>query len=187
MTPNKIFIVRHGESENNLQGIDCSKIEHKDKFGLTEPGQRQTESEAKNFDDFDIIITSPHRRTMETANIFARYSQCEVIENELLNEVNYGDLDLCPYEESDAWFENNGCDDSIHFPNGESLNDVKERTAKFLQWLNQTYSGKKILIVTHGHVVLFLQELLDENFDRQKAIDTYDDDESRKVIEVNRP
>jgi len=184
---NKIFIVRHGESENNLQGIDCSKLEHKYKFGLTETGQRQTESEAKNFDDFDLIITSPHRRAVETANIFARYSHCKVIENELISEVNYGDLDLCPYEKSDIWFKDNGSDESNPFPNGESLIDVKERTAKFLQWLNQAYSEKKILIVTHGHIVLFLQELLDENFERQKAIDTYDDDESRKVIEVNRP
>lgn len=185
MLQNKIFIVRHGESENNLQGIDCSKLEHKDKFGLTEAGKRQTESEAKNFDDFDLIITSPHRRAVETANIFASYSHCEVIENELISEVNYGDFDLCIYEKSDIWFKDNGSDESNPFPNGESLIDVKERTAKFLQCLNQAYSEKKILIVTHGHIVLFLQELLDENFERQKAIDTYDDDKSRKVIEVN--
>ncbi len=184
MPQNKIFIVRHGESENNLQGIDCSKLEHKDKFGLTEAGQRQTESEAKNFDDFDLIITSPHRRAVETANIFARYSDCKVIENEFISEVNYGDFDLYPYEISDAWFKNKGSDESHPFPNGESLFDAKERTAKFLQRIKQTYSNKKILIVTHGHIVLLLQELLDENFERQKAIDAYDDDKSRKVIEA---
>ncbi len=187
MTRNKIFIVRHGESENNLLEIDCSKPENKDMFGLTEAGRKQTEKEAKKIDDFDLIITSPFRRAVETANIFASYSHCEIIENELLSEVNYGDLDLCSYKKSAAWHEENGSDNSVPFPNGESLLDVKQRAIDFLQWLNQSYSEKKILIVTHGHVVLFLQEILDENFDMQHALDNYSDDESRKVIEVNLP
>jgi|CXWL01.1.fsa_nt_gi broad specificity phosphatase PhoE len=187
MKQNEIFVVRHGESENNLLKVDCSKLENKDKFGLTELGQKQSESEAKKFHGFDLIVTSPQRRSVETANIFAKYSQCEVSENELLNEIDYGDFELCSYQESDDWFDKNGSDESISFPKGESLRDARNRAAKFLQELSQTFSGKKILVVTHGHIVLFLEELLDEKFNRKKAIDTYDDDQSRKVIEVNRP
>lgn len=185
MIQNKIFIVRHGESENNLLEIDCSKLENKDMFGLTEAGKRQIENGAKKYKDFDLIITSPFKRSVETANIFALYSKCKIVEDILLREVDYGDLELCSYEESDAWLKENGNDDSVPFPNGESLLNAKQRAVEFLNKLNQTHSNKRILIVTHGHIVLFLQELLDKNFDMQYALDNYDDNDSRKVIEIN--
>jgi broad specificity phosphatase PhoE len=94
---NKYFIVRHGESENNILEIDCSKLENKDKFGLTEKGKKEAESEAQKYRNLDLIITSPFRRTKEAAMIFAKTSQCEVIEDELLSEVDFGDFELCKY------------------------------------------------------------------------------------------
>ena len=87
MIQNNFFIVRHGESENNLLKIDSSKLENKDQFGLSEKGKTEIEIEAKKYTDFDFIITSPFRRAKETAMIFAQNSQCDVIENELLSEV----------------------------------------------------------------------------------------------------
>ena len=186
MNRNNISIVRHGESENNVLEIDCSKLENRDLYGLTERGRKQIGTEARKFKEFDLILTSPFRRAVETADIFALNSQCEVIEDELLKEVDYGDLELCAYKESNAWFVENGSDDSIPFPNGESFLDAKQRTDEFLKVVNQTYLNRKILIVTHGHIVLFLLELLTENFDMHRALDNYDDNESRKVVEIIR-
>ncbi|MFC1616372.1 histidine phosphatase family protein [Patescibacteria group bacterium] len=186
MIQNKFYIVRHGESENNLLEIDSSKLENKDQFGLTGKGKKETQTEAKKYKNFDIIISSPFRRAKETAMIFARTSQCEVVENDLLKEVCVGDFELCKYETSDAFFEKHS-DESIPYPNGESLLDAKKRADEFLIQINQIHKNKSILLVTHGWIVLFLMEHLDKNFDRKKAIKNYDDNNSRKVFELKRP
>ena len=184
MSNNKIFFVRHGESENNVLEVDSTKLENKNQFGLTENGREQIETEAKKFNDFDLIISSPFRRAIESARIFAQTSHCDVIEDELLREVDLGDLELRTYKETNEWFKQNGSNESLAPPNGESLIDAKQRTSSSIKKLNQSYTNKRILIVTHGHIVLFLQELLIENFNRQHALDNYDDCESRKVVVI---
>lgn len=184
MIQNNFFIVRHGESENNLLGIDSSKLENKDQFGLSEKGKTKTKLEAKKYTDFDLIITSPFRRAKETAMIFAQNSQCDVVENELLSEVYVGDFELCKYELSDAFFEEHN-DESVPYPNGESLLDAKNRAIKCFEQINQTYKDKKILIVTHGWIVLFLIEYTNKDFDRETYLKEYD--EAREVVEIFRP
>ena len=182
MLQNKFFIVRHGESENNLLEIDSSKLENKGQFGLSEKGREETKIEAKKFKDFDLIISSPFRRTKETAMFFAQTSQCDVIENELLREVCVGDFELCKYEKSDAFFDRHG-DESIPYPNGESLSDAKNRAIDFLEQANRTYKDKKILVVTHGWIVFYLMEYTCENFDREEYLKEYN--EERKVVEIS--
>lgn len=184
MIQNNFFIVRHGESENNILEIDSSKLENKDQFGLSEKGRIETEMEAKKYTDFDLIITSPFRRAKETAMIFAQNSQCEIIENELLREVCVGDFELCKYELSDAFFEKHN-NDFVPYPNGESLLGAKNRVIKCFEQINQAYKDNKILLVTHGWIVLFLIEYTDENFDREKYLKEYD--EARGVVKISRP
>lgn len=184
MSKNTFFVIRHGESENNILKIDSSKLENKSQFGLSAKGRKEIEEEAKKFKDFNLIISSPFRRTKETADIFAKSSKCEVIEDKLLREVDVGDFELCKYELSDAFFETRN-DNSIPFPNGESLLDAKNRAIDFLEQTNQSYKDKRILIVTHGWIVFFLIVITDKNFDSEKYLKEYD--ESRKVVELKRP
>ncbi len=183
MSNNHFFIVRHGESENNLLCIDSSKLENKNQFGLTKKGRKEMQLQAQKFNNFDFIITSPFRRAKESAQIFSKTSKCEVIENVLLREVYFGDFELCKYELSDEFFEKHK-DESVPFPNGESLLDAKKRAIKFIKEINQIYQNKKILIVTHGWIALFLQEQLDDNFNLQQVVNDYDDNNSREVIEI---
>lgn len=187
MTRNSLYIVRHGQSENNVLKVDSTKLENKDQFGLTSEGRRGTQRQAAKIRGFDLIVTSPFRRAKETARIFAQTSHCEVIENELLKEQCQGDLELVSYEVTDAFFDAHGKDESVPFPNGESLLDVKNRARQFLDELEQQYTKQKILLVTHGHVVGFLREHLDPNFDRKQAIEDYNDADSRRVFEIGRP
>ena len=58
MIQNHFYIVRHGESENNLLGIDSSRLENKDQYGLSENGRKETEVEAKKYIDFDPRVLS---------------------------------------------------------------------------------------------------------------------------------
>jgi len=182
MNKSHFFVVRHGESENNILEIESSKLENKDQFGLSENGKRETEIEAQKFKDIDIIITSPFRRAKETAIRFARTSQCDITENELLREVDVGDYELCKYEITESYFKEHG--ESVPFPNGESFADVRRRTIEFFEIANQIYNGKKILIVTHGWNVFCFLEHTDETFDGERYLNEYDG--ARKVVELKK-
>ena len=149
---------------------------------MSESGIRETEIEASKFEDFDLVISSPFRRARETATIFAEVSQCDVVENELLREVDVGDYELCKYETSDSFLEKHG--ESIPYPNGESLSEARSRTIEFFEQTNQTYNNKRILIVTHGWIVFYLIEHTDETFDAKNYLDDYD--EARQVVELGR-
>jgi broad specificity phosphatase PhoE len=122
-------------------------LENKDRFGLSEKGKVATRTEAKKFKNFDFILSSPFRRTMETAMIFAETSQCKVIECDELREVCVGDWEHCVYEKTEKQ------DEETPFPNGESLLDAKRRAIAFFKQTNQEHKNKNILIVTHGPLV----------------------------------
>ncbi len=66
-----ISVLRHGESENNLLGIDCADIANKDLYGLTAEGIKQIERVAAGQHEFDIILHSPLRRAVESAHILS--------------------------------------------------------------------------------------------------------------------
>ena len=48
------------------------------------------------------------------------------------------------------------------FPNGECYEDVKERIAHFLEFLKQSYDGKRVALVAHKAPQLALDVLLKE-------------------------
>lgn len=163
MLQNDFYIVRHGESENNVLEIESSKIEHKDLHGLTDQGRKEVENQAKIYDSFDVIITSPFRRTKETAAIFAKYAHCEVIEDDRLCEVNAGDYELCTYKFTDDHSREFGED--VPYPNGESLQQARDRHLDFFKEINQRYSKQSVLIVAHGYGVKDIVEYIEPTLD----------------------
>jgi len=182
MIQNIFFIVRHGESENNLLDIDSTKRENKDQFGLSENGKKTTQIEAKKFNSFDLVISSPFRRAKETAIIFSKTSNCKIIENDLIREVCVGDFELQKCEKAESFSEKHG--EEIPFPDGESLFDAKKRTIEFFKQTNKTYKNKKILIITHGFSVRTLLFYVDPNFNWKKYLKEYNN--ARKVFKINR-
>jgi len=146
---NSFYIVRHGKAENNEIGIESCKMENQKSYGLTLKGKEVISKESQKYTDFDLIFSSPFRRTQETASYFAKTSSCDVILDKRLVDVDLGDLDLKPYEVSRA-FTNQHPDNDYVYPNGESFSDALNRLVNFMTEINAKYEGKKILIVTHG-------------------------------------
>jgi len=149
---NKFFVVRHGESENNVLGIESCDPKIEKKFGLTEKGKKQVETNAKKHTDFDIIFTSPFRRTRETAEYFSKASGAKIIEDARIAELNFGN-DGDSYEGTDKLMKTHGFS-STPFPRGESGSELKNRLETFFTEINTKYSGKKILIVSHGSPIV---------------------------------
>lgn len=182
MIQNTFYVVRHGESENNILEIDVSGIENKHLYGLTEKGERSIQNHANRYNDFNFIYTSPLRRALESANIFAATSQCSVHADDRLIELQFGDFDMSPYGSSGITEKAMRLDKSLSQPNGENWQQLESRVISCFEDINNKHSGESILLVTHGVCV----EILIENFSKNFDWDAYwkDDDSTRQVFKL---
>ena len=147
--PNKLFLVRHGEAENNIKDIYSSYPE-KVEYPLTDKGRQDVERMAATLkkEKIDLIFSSPIIRTKETVEIIAKEIGEKVIFDERIVETGLGDING---KENVDWNdviklqqqENN------HY-NVETFIELKERMSGFLKDINEKYQGKNILIVSHG-------------------------------------
>lgn len=151
---NTYFVMRHGGTEGNKKEIISYKDEASD--ALTQEGKEQVAKAAQELKDvsIDLIIASPFARTRETAEIVAReigLHAKDIVFDPRIKEINPGEYDgrlWADYHENMSrpggdWFER-------QIPGGESLAEAGKRVAEALYDIEQTYKGKKILLVTHG-------------------------------------
>jgi len=156
----KILFVRHGESEKNIKNILSDSA---NKWPLTEKGRRGIEAIKETIkDQVDIIITSPILRAKESAEILNKKFKTEIIENNLLKEIAYGEWNNKTVAERQqanpslyAEYQEINKDPKKRFNyklgrTGESRQEVFERTVKFLDGISKKYAGKTILVVGHG-------------------------------------
>src|SRR4030066_2041674 len=87
---NKIYIVRHSQDEDNANGILNG---HRDS-PLTKIGRMQAEEIAQKIKEagltFDIILSSPLKRTFSTAQAIAKNQKMEVNIEPFLIERDFG-------------------------------------------------------------------------------------------------
>ena len=175
----RISVLRHGESENNLLGIDCADIANKDLYGLTAEGIEQIERVAAGQHEFDIILHSPLRRAVESAHILSSQwgtpSKCE----ELLIEVNSGVFENRPEAERLEWKRKNH---SRFYPSGESRADVEKRAETLLDRLRTNYQNQNVLLVTHGTFLSHLFAAVFDEVDWAEYNEAYED--GRQIFDL---
>lgn len=148
----ELYLVRHGETELNVKGVyygwtDCS---------LNEKGIRQAEALKEIFKDivFDVVISSSLKRAVETASIIAACPVEDIILDERLRELHFGEWEGIHYSEirekhKEDW-ERWGQDwKNTSPPSGESFRDMYNRVRESLNELLNKYKDKKILMVSH--------------------------------------
>ncbi|MEI6352741.1 MAG: class I tRNA ligase family protein [Candidatus Nomurabacteria bacterium] len=159
---NEYYVMRHGESIHNVEGIEETVMDPKDV--LTELGIAQVEdSKKKNEIDFDVIVSSAFPRAYQTAGIMA--GEKEVIIYEYFNEIDLGTYNGKTPKEMLNDFGKNYLKLKTKIGGGESHGDVMNRVMLGLSKLEDKYSGKKILIATHGapmRMMLAAGELMTE-------------------------
>ncbi|MDO8566982.1 MAG: class I tRNA ligase family protein [bacterium] len=150
---NTYFVMRHGEAESNLAGINSARLATEVTHHLVEKGRLDVAESAKKLEKVDIIISSPVTRTRETAEIVAKVqdlSEGVPIFDDRLREIDTGVLDGRPVSEYAALF---SCDEE-HFvkapEGGETLEDVRHRIGDFIYDIEARYKNKKILVISHG-------------------------------------
>lgn len=149
---NTYFVMRHGGADTNAQKIlncDVNASVH-----LTEEGKLQVREAARKLSaKVDLIVSSPFKRTRESAEIFAEERGIlreSVVFDARLGEYNFGTLENIPLDE---WHEKHptSVERFTSGPSGgENDSDVRSRTMEALLDLEKKYSGKTILIISHG-------------------------------------
>ena len=148
---NTYFIMRHGQSENNVKEILNSDI--KNVFHLTEKGRNDVQKTAEIIKEkFDLIISSPLQRTKETAEIVAKingYKASDIILDNRLLEVGFGELEGASEDSYSKLFSNRK-DFFNNLSRGvETRQSIKKRTLELLEEMESKHKGKKILFVSH--------------------------------------
>lgn len=177
----KLYFVRHGESDANIQHVISNR---ESPFGLTALGKGQAKALADNLSDIPItaIYSSPVLRARETAEILSFSFHVSYQITEALREYDCGVLeeksDVVSWqlhsEIAEDWTLNHNY---LRKPvGGENFLDIKKRFIPFVESVSQNHSNSQeyILFVSHGGLLqLMLPEILtniDHNFVRSHGI-----------------
>jgi broad specificity phosphatase PhoE len=148
MLPKRIYLIRHGESEGNVDK-QLYKIKPDWKMSLTKKGKAQAFKTSTT-----MIYTSPWYRARQTADIINSYLNCKLFEDPRLREQSWGN-----YQED---YFNRKIERERHkfgsfyysMSFGESGANVYDRISTFLETLYRDFQRddfpENVVIVAHG-------------------------------------
>ncbi|MDO8566464.1 MAG: histidine phosphatase family protein [Candidatus Moranbacteria bacterium] len=146
------YLVRHGESENNVSNI-ANSLPEEIQYHLTKKGREQVEETAmllaKN--GATAIFASPLLRTRETAEIISEKTGLPIVFDERLCELGNGIFNNRPIREFLEKYPDPHMRVSPDPADGvESLIDMRGRLESFLRDVEKRYPEGKIIVVSHG-------------------------------------
>jgi ribonuclease H / adenosylcobalamin/alpha-ribazole phosphatase len=155
-TPTTLLLVRHGATAHTLDKRFSGGLRGTDP-GLTDEGRDQVRATADWLsplaEGIDVVVTSPVRRTRESAEILGARLGREVVVEDGLAEMEFGVWEGLTFAEVreryrddlDAWL---GSLD--HTPGGgESFRVVEKRVLGSLERLLSAHAGQTVLAVSH--------------------------------------
>ena len=161
--PTFIYFVRHGETvltpQRKFSGTSAIDPE------LMDSGLQQAQLVAAEAAKLgaEILISSPLKRTKQTAEAISQATGLEIIFDEIWYELSFGTWDGKAIEEVranepeqyQAWLNSTG-----YTPGGgESYDEASIRIEGALEKLVAEYPGKKIIVVTHNGVIKLAAKL----------------------------
>lgn len=155
-----IYIVRHGETEENKQKILQGHLPG----NLTEKGREQVRITAEELVsrgvEFRCILSSDLKRAMDSATIISERLQLLIIPMEILRERDWGQYTGLSLAEGKEKYYHDGHWD---FPGmAETDEGIFSRAKETLMLLSEQYSDSSIIVVTHGQ---FARNLFAANMD----------------------
>jgi broad specificity phosphatase PhoE len=171
--PRRLALLRHGESQANLINRAIKKkiisefppqyLATPDReIRLSRKGQAQAAVTGKWLaeqypDGFDAIFVSNHARAMETASLAcaaAGWKNVRILIDPLLGERNWGVFSTRSPERREELMDLRERD-PLHMPmpDGETLLMTRLRSRTLLERCSREFSGKRVLVVTHGEYI----------------------------------
>lgn len=144
-----LYLVRHGETVANKAQV----LQGQTPGELNETGRKQARQVCKLMADahIDAFVASDLRRAMQTCGIIAAPHHLPVVTTPLLRERDWGSFtgkfipDLQAVKQWPADI--------------ESLESLKSRAKRFLEWIKATYPEQTVLAVGHGIVNKAIQSV----------------------------
>jgi broad specificity phosphatase PhoE len=145
----EIILARHGETEWNVQEVFRGRID----VELNQTGIKQAELLAEHLSHLklDAVYSSPLRRAVKTAEIIARRHRLNVEIAPGLIDCDFGKwqgLHLQEVEDryKELYDEWGNSPHLVKIPDGESLNDVRERALGVLDEVIAKHEGTAVLV-----------------------------------------
>lgn len=159
MKPTTIYLVRHGQTEWNLE----HRMQGHQDSPLTELGVRQAVwlGEALRHETIDALYASSSGRAYRTAELIRRERDVPVQRCDDLKEIHLGvwegqtqaSVQERDPEQYDLFWKNPG---QFRIEGGETFHEVRERALGRLLTIVRDHPGQSVLIVTHTVVVKLL-------------------------------
>ncbi len=153
----KLYIIRHGETDYNQKKI----LQGKTNIPLNQTGIDQAlklKEKLKNI-SFDIVISSPLKRAIETASLIAPSQTIKI--DARLEERDLGDYEgkaVKNYTKQKKIYENYF--ENCTLGSVEGIQDLMKRVQEMIQELRSAYPEKTVLLVSHaGWINAFVHTL----------------------------
>lgn len=145
----EILLTRHGQTEWNL----LKKVQGKVNIELNETGIQQAKMTRDSLKEekIDLILCSPLKRAIQTAEIINQERNIRMIIDERLSERDFGEFEGM----SNTDFNFNAFwsyKQNLKYDKAENIKDFFRRVYNFLDNIKNEYDGKRILIVAHGGI-----------------------------------
>ena len=143
----KLYVLRHGETNENILKIMQGNME----TVLNECGKNQSlalRDKIKNL-NIDLVISSPRKRAIETAQLAA--PSIPLITDDRLLSRNHGEfqgMSRTKMNSKEYW----NITKNIQYIEAESVSDVFNRVSSLLNDILIKYCNKTVLLVTHSGV-----------------------------------
>ncbi|MCK4554659.1 histidine phosphatase family protein [Candidatus Parcubacteria bacterium] len=168
-----IYIVRHGKTDFNEQGRYLGRTN----ISLNAVGRQQAERLAEKIKKLkvDLIISSPLKRAVETAEIIKPDAH-KIIINPHFIERSFGVYEGLTKNEAKKEFPDLYKQNITRIfnntpPNGETIQDVQNRVFDGLDKIKKNYQNKNILVVTHAFVAKVINKYFNPDISEQDFFD----------------
>ncbi len=156
----RILITRHGQTKQNAEGI----VQGKEHGEVNEKGFAQIRELIKRLKTENIsrIISSDIPRCKITTEYILKEKELPVEYTSVIREKDNGSL-VGKNHKNFNWDDLPGTFETRKAPDGENLEEVRERGKKFFEILKEKYGGSQetILVVSHGAFLkVFIGSLL---------------------------
>ncbi len=174
MAVDYLFVVRHGETEANEEGIDAGPLD----YPLTKRGVKGASFIAKTLSKFkiDAVYSSPVFRAVETSKILARPHRLSVRTLEELTEAK-----LKP-----EYVGKKGRHHILTSPEAfsETNEELRGRTLRAIEIVRNKAKGN-VILVSHGDVITaMLEGVVERRVNKKGYYVLHPDPASLSVIEI---
>ena len=160
----RFILLRHGQTQHSAEQRFSGTSDPE----LTDTGRDQARRAAdalRGFGRIDAVVASPQARAQGTARIAAGALGLDVVTEDGLRELDFGDFEGLTREEAvardEGAFETWQSSPNNAPPSGESLTALHRRVSRTQEKLQERYEGQTVLVVTHmTPVKSFLRQAL---------------------------